>query len=387
MLVASRFELVSAAACLALSIGCGSTTAEVAGDDAMVSLADARLDATEAGQCDGGASASTSVGCSYSFSGLNESASVAATSTVAWSCTSTERKVTGNGLPDHAVGVFPNPDCPNTIRAQTVAASMPLVPISTGKASRIGIVGYAFNGVKFDPSTAGTCSVGGSGTTCSLIGNTGTWNIEALGQSSFDFGTDDNNAHVQPDGAYHYHGMPEGILEKLAKGKAMTLVGFALDGFPVYARYGYSDPEDQGSPVEVVTASYRLKEKADSGRPSTATYPMGAFTQDYEYAAGSGDLDECNGRTGVTPEFPCGTYHYYITDTYPFIQRCVKGTPIGGGTMPPPDGGASCGTCDPGRVCCPSGQPCAGMCVPDCRAGGACPDGLTCDSASGVCKP
>ncbi|MEM5480850.1 YHYH protein [Pseudoalteromonas fuliginea] len=35
--------------------------------------------------------------------------------------------------------------------------------------------------------------------------------------------------------------------------------------------------------------------------------------------------DECNGRVGVTPEFPQGIYHYYATDTYPFFQRCVKG--------------------------------------------------------------
>ena len=49
-------------------------------------------------------------------------------------------------------------------------------------------------------------------------------------------------------------------------------------------------------------------------------------TQDYEYVAGSGDLDECNGRFGVTPEFPNGIYHYYITDAFPYIQRCVKGT-------------------------------------------------------------
>jgi len=28
----------------------------------------------------------------------------------------------------------------------------------------------------------------------------------------------------------------------------------------------------------------------------------------------------------VTPEFPKGTYHYYITSTYPFIQRCTKGS-------------------------------------------------------------
>jgi hypothetical protein len=53
---------------------------------------------------------------------------------------------------------------------------------------------------------------------------------------------------------------------------------------------------------------------------------MGTFTQDYEYAVGSGsNLDECNGRMGVTPEFPEGIYHYYATDNFPFLQRCVKG--------------------------------------------------------------
>jgi hypothetical protein len=41
--------------------------------------------------------------------------------------------------------------------------------------------------------------------------------------------------------------------------------------------------------------------------------------------AGVGDLDECNGRTGVTPQFPNGIYHYYSTDSYPYFQRCIKG--------------------------------------------------------------
>ena len=53
---------------------------------------------------------------------------------------------------------------------------------------------------------------------------------------------------------------------------------------------------------------------------------MGAFTQDWEYVAGLGDLDECNGRFGTTPEFPGGIYHYYTTDSYPYVQRCVKGS-------------------------------------------------------------
>jgi hypothetical protein len=94
---------------------------------------------------------------------------------------------------------------------------------------------------------------------------------------------------------------------------------------------------------------------------------MGAFTQDYEYSAGSGDLDECNGRVGVTPEFPCGTYHYYITDTYPYIQRCVKGTPMGGGPgmmggMGGMNGGMGGGppTCQPGQMMCCGDGVCGG---------------------------
>jgi hypothetical protein len=80
------------------------------------------------------------------------------------------------------------------------------------------------------------------------------------------------------------------------------------------------------SAIKVLRGSFQKKAAPDAGRPANTTiFPMGTFTQDYEYVAGSGDLDECNGRFGVTPEFPNGIYHYYITDTYPFIQRCVKG--------------------------------------------------------------
>jgi hypothetical protein len=73
------------------------------------------------------------------------------------------------------------------------------------------------------------------------------------------------------------------------------------------------------------------------------------------------DMDECNGRFGVTPEFPQGIYHYYITEAYPYMQRCIKGDgkearprpgpgmggrsppgmdgPPGGGMRRPPPGG------------------------------------------------
>jgi len=341
--------LVAPAVVVAGAEGCGgSTETTSAGTGGTTSSTSAgtggTTSSTSAGT--GGACADkATVGCTYAYSGYNGSASVKATSTSAWSCSATERSLTANGIPDHDVGTFPNANCPNTISAQTISATMPLDPALKGTTSAITIVGYAWNGVKFDPGTAGTCTSGTAGATCSLIGGSGAWNIEALGQSSFNFGVDDNNAHVQPNGWYHYHGIPEGVLTKLGKGMAMTLVGFALDGFPIYARYGYTSVDDATSAIKVVKGSYALKTTPDSGRPSTATYPMGAFSEDYTYVAGSGDLDECNGRTGVTPEFPCGTYHYYLTDTYPFIQRCVKGTASSSGMMmgPPPDGGMMMG--------------------------------------------
>ena len=150
-----------------------------------------------------------------------------------------------------------------------------------------------------------------------------------------------NHAHVQPNGAYHYHGIPELLMEFLGDNQGMTIVGWASDGFPVYARYGYFNADDSTSQVVALQSSYRLKIQPDTNRPSILTaliggpgqgttnpnisIPMGAFTQDYEYVEGLGDLDQCNGRFGVTPEFPDGIYYYVVTDNFPFFTRCLKG--------------------------------------------------------------
>jgi hypothetical protein len=273
-------------------------------------------------------SSTAGVLCSYISSAFNSSASVNAIATATWSCSSTLRSLNANGLPDHAVGSFPNNDNPNTISTQNISVSVTMTPTATSVVTpRVGPMdkpGIALNGIPFDPGTAGTCSDSGN---CQQGGQTvGTWSLEALGQTFFKWGTDSNNAHVQPNGMYHYHGIPEGLVTKLSNGnKAMTLIGWAADGFPIYARYGYTTASDANSAVKVVTSSYRTKSTPDANRPSTATYAMGTFTQDYEYVAGFGDLDECNGRTGVTPEFPKGIYHYYATETFPHLQRCVKG--------------------------------------------------------------
>ena len=266
--------------------------------------------------------------CSYSSNAFNPNPLVNLTSTANWSCTSSLRKLSANGVPDHDVGPFNiQTDLDFKISAQSVSVSAPIAPVLTSTARQlggpVGDIGYILNGVKMDPGTGGSCN--DSGSNCTLLGQAGPWRMEALGQTSFNFGADSNNAHVQPGGVYHYHGMPEGFIKKLGKGQAMTLVGWAADGFPVYARYGYSVAADASSTLKVLKSSYRLKASPDANRPSTGLLPMGTFLQDYEYVTGLGDLDECNGRSGVTPEFPKGTYHYYATDTFPYLQRCVKG--------------------------------------------------------------
>ena len=239
--------------------------------------------------------------------------------------------MTSNGLPNHTVGTFPNVGNPNSISAQNnTIFSAKLVPVSASTNQTPTIPGYALNGVKFDPGTAGACPPNITSTAnCNLAQSSDIWRIEALGQTVFNFGVDVNNAHVQPNGAYHYHGMPEGLLSNAGASSTnmkMVLIGFAVDGYPIYARYGYTNANDATSALTVIRGSFVMDTVADSGRPSTALVPLGAFVSDWNYSAGSGDLDDCNGRFGVTPEFPNGIYHYYATDTYPYLPRCVKGT-------------------------------------------------------------
>ena len=272
----------------------------------------------------------------------NDDESVQATSRYAWECDSDSRNLSGNGIPDHEVGTFPNANNPNTIRAQSVNKTFTIYPLVTSETGvpvggPRGAIAYALNSVKFDPGTAGRCDDSGN---CSLAQGQGQWNIEALGHETFDFGDDMNHAHVQPSGEYHYHGIPELFMAQLDKGVDMTLVGWASDGFPVYGRFGYSNPDDTNSAIKILKPSWRLKSNGDAGRPDTLRslrggpagntnlrkpIPLGAFTQDYEYVEGSGDLDQCNGRIGVTPEFPAGIYYYMVTDAFPFFSRCLKG--------------------------------------------------------------
>ena len=281
--------------------------------------------------------------CNYIDNTPNNQESLTITSKSEWACLEANRMLTANGIPDHEVGIFPNPHNPNMISEQSVSASYTLSPTETSTSTKLGgpagVIAYILNGVKVDAGTAGTCN--NSGASCKLAGGGGSWSIEALGQTHFDFGDDENHAHVQPGGQYHYHGIPEGFVTKQGgNSSTMTIIGWAADGFPIYARYGHSIADDSSSPLKAMEGSYGFVSSASESRPLISMYALGTFSQDWEYVEGLGDLDECNGRWGVTPEFPQGIYHYYATDSYPYFQRCVKGyvqaAAVGG---PPPGGG------------------------------------------------
>ena len=222
------------------------------------------------------------------------------------------RVIEGNGVPEHMVGEFPSNGTPHSMAEVTVLRRVPLTPSGTGEDMDVNPFAVGTNGVIFAPL---------SNEWYDNDENSG-WRYEPLNAGVL-LGLDCNYAHVFPSGQYHYHGMPEGLMDQQGEGPDMYFVGYAGDGYPVYARWGYDDPDDADSPLRPMTTGWQLKE---GERP---TDPFGeydgTFVEDYEYVGG-GDLDACNGRTGTTPEFG-ETYHYYVTDGFPFIPRCWSAEP------------------------------------------------------------
>jgi hypothetical protein len=242
-----------------------------------------------------------------------------------------KRVIRANGIPDHATGKFPGRGNPNQIAAQRYEFSVPVAPERAAKTTPLGMspFGVAVNGVVFDP---------GANEWWNDDRSTG-WQYEALGGGR-NLGIDTEHAHVQPNGAYHYHGIPAALLTRLTGGKQqMGLVGWAADGFPIYGPWIPTDANDVNSALKRATPSYRVKAGNRPDGPGGAH--DGKFGKDWEYVTGTGDLDECNGRFGKTPEFPAGIYYYVLTDDYPFVSRLWRGTPDASFIRrgPPPGGG------------------------------------------------
>jgi len=146
------------------------------------------------------------------------------------------------------------------------------------------------------------------------------------------------------------------------------ILGWAYDGFPIYGPYGYSDPTNGQSAVKRMQSGFRLRNitartslpdwvlPLHSGIPQqlsasqygpaiSATYPLGRYLEDFEFVSGLGDLDGYNGRFAVTPDFPQGTYAYFVTidqngaPAFPYIFGAqFYGTASGGAAATVPGG-------------------------------------------------
>ncbi|MEM9990167.1 MAG: sulfatase-like hydrolase/transferase [Bacteroidota bacterium] len=143
------------------------------------------------------------------------------------------------------------------------------------------------------------------------------------------------SAHEGGQG-YHYHGNMYEYAETLLPGLSdnstiptsiqQVHIAWAADGFPVLYRYG---PNSSGNLV-LLQPSFQIKagERPGDGITEPCGPYNGKYTNDWEYVAGLGDLDECNGvQRTITINGETFPYFYVVTDNFPQIGRCFKGTP------------------------------------------------------------
>ena len=181
---------------------------------------------------------------------------------------------------------------PNAIASGTETFRIPLKPTNNATATdtSLGTVGVAVNGIPiYNPFEDGnqTAATGRIFSGCC--------------------------GHPQLTGVYHYHKYPtclrllkgdiwQSEKEKcdeldalVAAGGHSPLIGFALDGWPVYGPVGWKD----------ASRASKLLKSSYTGTNDSYGNPA--------YVAASGDLDECNGLISPTPEYPEGIYHYVMT--------------------------------------------------------------------------
>ena len=99
------------------------------------------------------------------------------------------------------------------------------------------------------------------------------------------------------------------------------ILGYAFDGNPIYGPYGFESPGS--TKVAKMYSGYVLKTSRPNG-PLVSQYPLGTFVDDYEYVPNQyldyTYLDKNNGRYCITPDYPEGTYAYFITlDQFPYV--------------------------------------------------------------------
>ena len=295
------------------------------------------------------------------------------------------------GLASHTMGNwstgFPNLPANQKVLYRIPRTNMITIP-TTKSQTGLGAIGYFVDGVAMFDSRDGYVWTGsaesGSGT--------GYWNRDAYVNESATF--DPAYAHQENTGTYHYHANPIALRyltgdhvsysattktyseSTNAVTKHSPLLGWVRDGYPVYGPYGYSISNNASSGVRRMISGYilrngqfgtdnltntlrtnlpawaqRLYGLNSAGPTDTSTYPIGRYMEDkaylgdltnsatgQKYVMGTNtfDLDEYNGRWCVTPEFPNGTYAYFVSmatngvPVFPYnIGRAFYGYPTG----------------------------------------------------------
>ena len=291
-----------------------------------------------------------------------------------------------SGLAGHVMGPWLNGAFPNLPKNQNVTYRFPRSPgtVPTTKTQTgLGAIGYFVDGVAMFDSRDGfvwTGTAEGSGT--------GYWNRDAYVNEGATF--DAAKAHQEGTGNHHYHANPIALRYLLGDHvdfnsttkvysesttpvtKHSPILGWVRDGYPVYGPYGYSSAMNAGSALTRMRTGYVLRDgttanvddvrvtgrtlpawalrlygaQTVAGPTNFTTYPLDRYMEDKAFrgdiagqsagAAGTYDLDEYNGRFCVTPEFPGGTYAYFVAidasgaPTFPYnIGRAYYGNPTG----------------------------------------------------------
>ena len=173
---------------------------------------------------------------------------------------------------------------------------------------------------------------------------------------------DPDGAHQPYTGEHHHHLNPYGLrydlgdhmdynptnhiyTENAASSNHSPIVGWSFDGYPIYGPYGFSDPTNMSSAVTRMRSGYVFRDGSfgttnlnvtgrtsypawanaignpttSNGPPVSTNFPIGWYVQDFDHIGDHGyvqgvdfDLDRYNGRNCKTPEFPTGTYAYFI---------------------------------------------------------------------------
>jgi hypothetical protein len=238
--------------------------------------------------------------------------------------------VSATCIPGYDIGPWSgNPNTPSNQNFVFKITRQPVKNTGTPVATPLGHVAVFTNGVSaFNPKDAMSYN------------NAGVWNRNAQYYEASSF--DNCLGHPAPNGEYHNHVNPKCLYNDADSTHHSPIIGFAFDGFPIYGAYGYANSNGTGG-VKRMKSGYTLSTSGSraNGPLVSSTYPAGCFVEDFIYSSSTGDLDEHNGRVCVTPEYPSGTYAYFVTidsklaPAYPYvIGSTYYGTVPAGNTGP-----------------------------------------------------